>query len=122
MYAMTEHILIVEDDEDIRIMLQAGLEMEGYRLSFAGDGLEALELLAAASPSLMLLDLGLPRMNGYALLEALERQRPDLPFPVIIITADTRAAVRLAQKPVKIIPKPFSLYSLFATIAETFNT
>ncbi len=118
---MAGHILIVEDNEDIRTMLQAGLELEGHRLSFAGDGLEALEQLASISPSLILLDLGLPRMNGYALLETLEKHRPDLSVPIIIITADTRAPARLAQKAVKIIPKPFSLYALFAAIEETLN-
>jgi len=118
---MTEHILIVEDDENIRAMLQTALEMKAYSLSFAGDGLEALELLQTTTPSLILLDLNLPRMNGYALLETLEKQRPDLSLRIIIITADSQAATRLAQKPVKIILKPFSLHTLFAIIAETLK-
>lgn len=118
---MTEHILIVEDDENIRAMLQTALEMKAYSLSFAGDGLEALELLQTTTPSLILLDLNLPRMNGYALLETLEKQRPDLSLRIIIITADSQAATRLAQKPVKIVLKPFSLSALFAIIAETLK-
>jgi DNA-binding response OmpR family regulator len=119
---MTEHILIVEDDDDIQLMLRAGLEMQHYRLSFARDGQEALELLASIPPpSIMLLDLGLPRMNGYALLEALERQRPDLSLPVIIITADPQASARLAHKRVTVVTKPFSLYALFASIEETLH-
>ena len=118
---MTEHILIVEDDENIRVMLQTALEMKAYTLSFAKDGLEALELLQTTNPSLMLLDLNLPRMNGYALLETLEKQRPDLSLRIIIITADLQAAARLAQKPVKIVLKPFSLRALFAIIEETLK-
>ena len=89
---MTEHILIVEDDENIRVMLQTALEMKAYSLSFARDGLEALELLQTTTPSLILLDLNLPRMNGYALLETLEKQRPELSLRIIIITADAQAA------------------------------
>jgi len=118
---MTEHILIVEDDENIRVMLQTALEIKAYSLSFARDGLEALELLQTTTPSLILLDLNLPRMNGYALLETLEKQRPDLSLRIIIITADPQAAARLAQKPLKIILKPFSLSALFTIIAETFK-
>lgn len=115
---MTEHILIVEDDENIRVMLQTALEMKGYSLRFAGDGLEALELLQTTTPSLILLDLNLPRLNGYALLETLEKQRPDLSLRIIIITADLQATARLARKPVKIVLKPFSLHALFAIIEE----
>jgi CheY-like chemotaxis protein len=115
---MTEHILIVEDDEDIRFMLQAALETETYSLSFARDGLEALEELQTTSPSLMLLDLGLPRMNGYALLDALEKWQPDLSFPIIVITADPQAEARLARKPVRVVPKPFSLNALLALVRE----
>ena len=118
---MTEHILIVEDDENIRVMLQTALEIKAYSLSFARDGLEALELLQTTTPSLILLDLNLPRMNGYALLETLEKQRPDLSLRIIIITADPQAAARLAQKPLKIILKPFSLSALFTIIVETFK-
>ena len=118
---MTEHILIVEDDENIRVMLQTALEMKGYSLRFAGDGLEALELLQTTTPSLILLDLNLPRLNGYALLETLEKQRPDLSLRIIIITADLQATARLARKPVKIVLKPFSLHALFAIIEETLK-
>jgi len=119
---VTEHILIVEDDENIRDMLQTALEMKAYRLSFASDGLEALELLQTITPSLVLLDLHLPRMDGYAVLEILERQWPELSPRIIITTADAQAAARLAQKSIKIIPKPFSLQAIYALIEETLKS
>jgi len=122
MSAITEYILIVEDDENIRSMLQTALEMKAYSLSFARDGLEALVLLQTTTPSLILLDLNLPHMNGYTLLEMLEEQRPELSLRIIIITADARAATRLAQKPVKIILKPFSLQALIALIEEMLKS
>ena len=119
---MTEYILIVEDDENIRSMLQTALEMKGYSLSFARDGLEALDLLQTTTPSLILLDLNLPHMNGYTLLEMLVEQRPELSLRIIIITADARASTRLAHKPVKIILKPFSLQALIALIEEMLKS
>jgi len=119
---VTEHILIVEDDENIRDLLQTALEMKGYRLSFARDGLEALECLQTTTPSLILLDLHLPRMDGYAVLETLEKQWPALSLRSIIITADAQAAARLAQKSIKIIPKPFSLQAIYALIEETLKS
>ena len=118
---MTKHILIVEDDYAIQEMLQARLAMEGYSLSLARDGQEAMERLETTIPSIILLDLGLPHMNGYALLEALEKQRPDLSLPVIIMTADPQEPARLAQKPVTIFPKPFALHALVAAIKKAIN-
>jgi CheY-like chemotaxis protein len=119
---VAEHILIVEDDENIRDMLQSALEMKAYRLSFARDGLEALELLQTIAPSLILLDLHLPRMDGYAVLETLEKQWPELSHRIIIITADAQAAARLARKSIKIIPKPFSLHAIYVLIEETLKS
>jgi two-component system, chemotaxis family, chemotaxis protein CheY len=119
---VAEHILIVEDDENIRDMLQTALEMKAYSLSFARDGLEALELLQTTTPSLILLDLHLPRMDGYAVLETLEKQWPELSHRIIIITADSQAVARLAQKSIKIIPKPFSLHAIYALIEETLKS
>jgi DNA-binding response OmpR family regulator len=118
---MTKHILIVEDDYAIQEMLQARLAMEGYSLSLARDGQEAMERLETIIPSIILLDLGLPHMNGYALLEALEKQRSDLSLPVIIMTADPQAPARLAQKPVTIFPKPFALHALVAAIKKAIS-
>ena len=118
---MTQQILIVEDDPAIQEMLQARLEMEGYSLSLARDGQEALEQLERAIPSIMLLDLEMPRMNGYVLLETLEKQRPGLFLPTLVITADPHAAAKLAHKPVILFPKPFSLRVLIAAIKEIMN-
>jgi two-component system, chemotaxis family, chemotaxis protein CheY len=103
-------------------MLQSALEMKAYSLSFARDGLEALELLQTTTPSLILLDLHLPRMDGYAVLETLEKQWPELSLRIIIITADAQAAARLAQKSIKIIPKPFSLHVIYVLIEETLKS
>ncbi len=119
---MSTRVLVVEDHSIIREVLQTILEMEGYSVSLAGNGREALVQLEAALPSLILLDLGLPVMDGYTFLKILEEERPELCLPIIIITADTQAAAKLAGRPVKIFPKPFSLQHLMAAVNEALNT
>jgi CheY-like chemotaxis protein len=121
MNVMSKHVLIVEDHHAIQEVLKFSLERKGYSVSLAEDGLEALALLENTNPSIMLLNLNLPRMDGYTLLETLEKQRPDLSLPIIIISGDPQAATRLAHKPFKIIPKPFPLHSLLTIIQETLN-
>jgi CheY-like chemotaxis protein len=118
---MSKRVLIVEDHDGIKEVLKFSLEMNGYSVSLAEDGLEALALLENTNPSLMLLNLNLPRMDGYTLLEILEKQRPNLSLPIIIISGDPQAAIRLAQKPFKIVPKPFPVHSLLTIIHETLN-
>lgn len=118
---MSKHILIVEDQLAIQEVLKFSLEMNGYSVSLVEDGLAALAFLENTNPSIMLLNLNLPRMDGYTLLEELEKQRPDLSLPIIIISGDPQAANRLAQKPLKIVPKPFPFHSLLSIIRETLN-
>ncbi len=69
---MTQHtisyptVLLVEDDEDTRSMLRRGLEVFGYRVTEAVNGREAIELASSKCPDLILMDLGLPVVDGFA--------------------------------------------------------
>ncbi len=84
-------VLIAEDDEAIRDGLSMSLEIEGYRVLTAADGREALELLPKLEPPcLLLLDLLMPVMNGWELLEAKNRDPALAPIPVVVLTADGR--------------------------------
>jgi CheY-like chemotaxis protein len=113
---MAKHVMIVEDHTDIQMLLQAQIEWAGYTTSLAGDGFEALELLETEVPTVILLDLGLPRMDGYAFLEVLEQHQFPLAETIIVLTADQQAVSKLADKPVTIIVKPFSFSRLLAAI------
>jgi two-component system nitrogen regulation response regulator NtrX len=86
-------ILIVDDEESIRIALQRLLEYNGYETRLAEDGFRALELLAEETADVVLLDIKMPRMDGLEVLQRI-RERPDGPF-VVIVTAhgDTQTAV-----------------------------
>src|SRR5262245_36223736 len=79
-------VLVVEDDAALRHGLTRLLEGAGYDVSAAKDGVEALEEVERFRPELMLLDVGLPRLNGLEVLERLSSQ-PQPPL-VIVMTAD----------------------------------
>lgn len=77
-------ILIVEDDESIRDILQAFIQQNGYLVVSAADGIAGFDLFVREAPQLVILDILMPRMNGYALLAKI-RELSDT--PVILLTA-----------------------------------
>ncbi len=77
-------VLVVEDDEEIAGVLQRSLRMEGYDVRISVDGEAALEDARAFVPDLVLLDLGLPRMDG---MEVARRLRDDDDVPILMLTA-----------------------------------
>jgi two-component system OmpR family response regulator len=85
METMSAHLLIVEDDAEMRDLLRKVLEKEGYRVSVAADGHEALALPLQTAFDLVVTDLLMPDDDGLELLQAIRKSRPTL--PVIIITA-----------------------------------
>ena len=78
-------ILLVEDNRDYAATLRANLEREGYEVTVAATGLEGLELAKTSEPDLMILDLMLPTMNGFTVLQRLRDEGRDI--PVLIMTA-----------------------------------
>ena len=83
-FSRAARILVVEDDEDIAQALQRSLRMEGYEVRTAGDGAEGLEQAGVFAPDLVILDLGLPTVDGLDVARSL-RERDDL--PILILTA-----------------------------------
>jgi two-component system NtrC family response regulator len=78
-------ILVVDDDDNLRWVVQTQLEDAGYEVDTAADGAAALTAIQASRPALVLTDLKMPGMSGLELLEKLREDEPDL--PVIMITA-----------------------------------
>lgn len=110
------HILIVEDDPDIQEVLQAYLAEEGYETVSALDGEEALERFRAVPVDLVLLDLLLPRLDGYHVCRAI-RELSEV--PVIMLTALDSEAHQLKGFDLRIddyITKPFSMPVLLRKI------
>jgi CheY-like chemotaxis protein len=93
-----KHVLIVEDDEAVREALATFLEVEGYPVLVAGDGEEALrQLRAQTSVGIILLDLMMPVMNGWQFREHQLKDPTIASIPVLVVTADDRAAQRAAD-------------------------
>ena len=107
---MNSPILIVEDDTDIRATLERILEEYGYETVAAADGIDALAALSDLMPGLILLDLTLPRMDGWAFAEELGRRGIRSQIPVVVMTADGRAEEKATQLGADdYIQKPFTL-------------
>ncbi len=83
-YSRAPRVLVVEDDEDIAQALQRSLRMEGYDVRCAADGQVALEQGRLFAPDLVILDLGLPQLDG---IEVARRLREDNDLPILILTA-----------------------------------
>src|SRR5262245_43131744 len=81
----TAQILVVDDEQNIRILMQALLGRAGYQVILASGGEEALAHAAAGEPDLAIVDLRMPGMDGLTLLEHLLRQHSEL--PVLMLTA-----------------------------------
>jgi DNA-binding response OmpR family regulator len=78
-------VLVVEDDQDIALVLQRSLRLEGYEVRIAEDGVRALEEVHAFLPDLLVLDLGLPRLDG---IDVARRMREDADdTPILMLTA-----------------------------------
>ena len=77
-------VLVVEDDEEIAQTLQRSLRMDGYEVRIADDGLAALDQAAAYHPDLVILDLGLPKLDG---IEVARRLRSADDVPILMLTA-----------------------------------
>ncbi len=107
---MKHRLLIVDDEESIRFVLGSLFEKSGYEVVLASDGREALDKLATAPLSLVILDLNLPGMGGLEVLEAMRTDGTDV--PVVVITAQN--TMRNAIHAMKLgafdyVSKPFDL-------------
>src|SRR2546423_11576760 len=93
----SELILLVDDDQDLGDMFQLGLENAGFAVQRAADGMAAVALLLRQPPDLVLMDQGLPGLNGLQALERLRANRRGFPVPVVMFSnAGDDALVRKA--------------------------
>lgn len=104
-------VLIVEDEDELREILEINFASAGYHVTSAGDGVEAWQHFEQKVPDLLLLDLNLPRMSGFRLLELI---RSESEIPILVLTAyDFAEAEEVAQyHPDAFITKPFDVQQL----------
>ena len=109
-------VLLIEDDIPIQELLRAYFEAKGHAVGTAVDGVDGLKAFNADLPELVLLDVGLPRLDGWAVLEAI---RASSAVPVVLLTAldDTEDVVRgLAMGADDYLTKPFDVRELDARV------
>lgn len=123
------HILVVDDDQEIRETLRQALEDEGYEVYEAEDGAEALDILReSVLPFVVVLDLRMPRLTGDALLRRVNRKE-HLPaqHTFLLVTANhellSPVSLRLLERmDVPVVAKPFDLDHLLDLVARAADT
>lgn len=113
---MSARVLVIEDEERIRLFLQRGLTYEGYRVDVAGEGRAGLDLARDNPPDLVLLDIMLPGMDG---LEVCRRLRAAGDVPILMLTAKESIEDRVAGLDAgadDYLVKPFAFDELLARV------
>ncbi len=110
-------ILVVEDDPAMQRMLRELLEWSGYLVDAASDGISAIELFHARAPSLVILDLVLPQMDGREVCRHLKITEPSLPIIILTATTNTKDKIDLfALGADDYFTKPFDPAKLLARV------
>lgn len=108
-------ILVIDDDPDIVDMLREALESVGHRVVTARDGVDGLDRLKTIQPSLILLDMRMPRMDGWAFARAARERGNTAPVVVITAAGDARAwAAEIAAD--AYVAKPFTITQLLGVV------
>ena len=114
-------VLVVDDDDAIRTMVERVLKREQYEVDAARDGHEAIEKLTRNDYGTILLDLMMPRVDGHGVLRYLETER-NAPTPwVILMTANVQSAseTKDARPVFRVLSKPFDISKLVAHVKDT---
>jgi CheY-like chemotaxis protein len=110
-------VLVVDDDPGLRGLLTTVLEDEGYDVRAAANGRAALDLLEAWLPRVIVLDLMMPELDGWAFRVAQLTTPGAAQVPVIVLSA-AREVQTEVLKPAAFVPKPFNLEQLLDTVTD----
>ena len=117
-------ILVVDDEKDILTLVTKRLEQNGYQVVVAWDGLEGLEKAEKERPDLVLVDVSMPRMNGYQMVQLFRQYESLRELPVVVITASRQkdeAAWRVQVGVEHFILKPFEPKELLDKVREALR-
>jgi CheY-like chemotaxis protein len=118
---MSHHILVVDDNDLNLILLAKILELEGYQVTMAHNGLEAIQAVVETMPDLALLDVMMPEMNGYELCRKLRQLPVKNAIPIVMLTAmssEGERAQALEAGANDIWSKPFDMVVFRRRIGE----
>jgi len=124
-----KYVLVVDDDPDIVETVAMMLESNGYEVGKAYDGIEGEEAIKKRRPDLLVLDVMMPRKNGYVLCAELKKNKNTRDIPVILLTAVGEAvpatsfshANGMATEAEDYIPKPVDAKALMQSIESLFS-
>ena len=118
-------VLVVDDYDEVRLVTKRALEMCGYRVLEAASGTEAVRVAQAESPDLILMDLSMPAMDGFATIHQLRKLLGLRDVPVIAVSAHASREIRedaLAAGCLDFITKPVAIDRLRAAVARHLAT
>jgi DNA-binding response OmpR family regulator len=108
---MSVHVLLAEDDEDVRALAELVLRREGYEVTAVSDGQAALDAAAQRTPSVAVLDVSMPRLNGLETARRLREREETREVPIMLLTARVTEADRERGREAGVdaqLDKPFS--------------
>ena len=119
---MKKKILIIDDDQSTVLVLKARLEANGFDVISASDGDEGLKLLEKQDPDLILLDIVMPKMDGYTFVRKMKYNNSIRPIPIIMLTASDQMKDLFELEGVKdYVVKPFDPGTLLKKINTYTN-
>jgi CheY-like chemotaxis protein len=116
-----KHVLIVDDSPSVRRVVGNMLKQHGWEIQMARDGVEALEMITRETPAAVLLDIEMPRMDGYELIATIRSQEQYRMLPLVILTS--RAAAKHQQRALQLganayVVKPYQDEDLLNTLSS----
>jgi DNA-binding response OmpR family regulator len=114
-------VIVAEDDQDIRLLVELRLRRAGFDVTVAADGREALRLALSESPDLVVLDVAMPELDGLSVLDQIRANGATRKTPVVLLSAsvhETQVETGLQRGASAYVKKPFALDQLLATIEQ----
>lgn len=116
---MTSRVLVVDDEPPVRALIARILSRHGYDVDDAADGQEAIEKIDAGPYDAIVLDLMMPKIDGFGVISHLAEHRPEMVAKIVVATAFPRAALdQRIHHVCHVISKPFEITELLQNIAE----
>src|SRR5579872_3878197 len=122
---MRKKILVVDDDAELVELLSFNLKQAGYAIGTAADGVEAIKKARSLAPDLILLDIMMPELDGFAVCEILRRDSTTASIPIMMLTALSSELGRVAglgAGATDFLSKPFSIRMLVGRIEKLLKS
>ncbi|CUT04960.1 Response regulator receiver domain-containing protein [Candidatus Kryptobacter tengchongensis] len=110
-------VLVVDDEEALRYLLSSELAAEGYEVETAGDGDEAIEAIKQKDYDVVLLDIKMPRVDGFEVLRFIKQNKPEIKVIMLTAYADVKNAIEALKLGASdFVSKPYDLEDILTSI------